>query len=220
MRSLYAVEYPGCWAPLTLTGALIVIVSTPPRQVLPPQSTMPSSLLPCSPVACQSPASRSPVVRQSIACSASRQPHTSHSPATRLLLACCSADPDQLSFAPPPRHADVCSAPSSTHQASSRYACRLLSRTPAARLPLARQPLACHSPVARQCCMSGAPPAARQPSASCSLAPCQLRSCRSPVARQSLASRSPVALVRPRRRSRPDAADQQGWPRPRYQRLL
>ena len=142
--------------------------------------------MPRSPVVCQSPASRPPVVRQSIACSASRQPHTSHSPATRLLLACCSADPDQLSFAPPPRHADECSAPSSTHQASIRFACRWLSRTPAARLPLARLPLACHSPVARQCWMSGAPPAAHQPSASWPAHWWPLSSC-APAARQSLA---------------------------------
>ena len=147
--------------------------------------------MPRSPVACQSPASRPPVVRQSIASRSPAQPLASRTPATRQPLACCSlvallkAD-GQVSFAPPPRHADECSAPSSTHQASIRFACRWLSRTPAARLPLARLPLGCHSPVARQCWMSGAPPAAHQPSASCSLAPCQLRACRSSVARQSL----------------------------------
>ena len=138
----------------------------------------------------QSPASHLPVVRQSSASRSPAQPLASRTPATRQPLACCSLvallKADQLSFAPPPRHADECSAPSSTHQASIRFACRWLSRTPAARLPLARLPLACHSPVARQCWMSGAPPAAHQPSASCSLAPCQLRACRSPVARQSL----------------------------------
>ena len=80
-----------------------------------------------------------------------------------------------------------------TRRPTGRFAYRSLSRTPAARLPLARQPLACHSPVARQCCMSGAPPAARQPSASCSLAPCQLRAL---AAHQSLASPSSVALHR------------------------
>ena len=40
-------------------------------------------------------------------------------------------------------------------------------------------PLACRMPALH---MSGAPPAAHQQSASCLLAPCQLRSCRSPVA--------------------------------------
>ena len=128
----------------------------------------------------QSPASHLPVVRQPIACSAPRQPHTSHSPATRQPLAClltligCSC-------AFPPRHADA--QRTSRHfpgiqvrlPLAQPHACR----TPASRTPASRPPLACRTPALH---MSGAPPAAHQPSASCLLAPCQLRSCRSPVA--------------------------------------
>ena len=55
-------------------------------------------------------------------------------------------------------------------------------------------PLACRTPALH---MSGAPPAAHQPSASCLLAPCQLRSCRSPVARPSLCQPSQVFCCRP-----------------------
>ena len=139
--------------------------------------------MPRSPVTCQSPASRPPIDRLlSLSPAASRTPATRQPLASRSLVALLSLTSCR---ARPTLAMQMRNTPSGTHQAS-RFACRSLSRTPAARLPLARLPLACHSPVARQRCMSGAPPAARLPSASCSLAPCQLRACRSPVARQSL----------------------------------
>ena len=185
-------------------GCLIVIVSTPTSHRDRCCHHSRRCPLPSCP-ARQSPASHLPVVRQPIACSASRQPHTSHSPATCQPLVRCCADLDEL----------IVRAPASTcrcgaHEGLTRHPCSPAARSAA---PRHRTPHACLSHT----CLS---PATRLPHAS--VAYVRRSASRSPAVCQLLAGPLPAAILSLASRSasphRCSAADQ-GWPPTRYQRL-